>query len=99
MRMLLKLEMDTETGNQAIKDGSFGQMIERLMEQAKPEAVYFTAIDGKRTGLVFFDLKDASQIPVIAEPLFHGVNAKIDLMPVMTPEDVQAGLEEAAKAF
>ena len=99
MRMLLKLQMDAEEGNRAIKDGSFGEMLERLMGQAKPEAVYFTAIDGKRTGLIFFDLKEASQIPVICEPLFHGVNAKIDLLPVMTPEDVQAGLEEAAKAF
>jgi hypothetical protein len=99
MRMLLKLQMDADAGNRAIKDGSFAEMLEHVMGQAKPEAVYFTAIDGKRTGLIFFDLQDPSQIPVICEPLFHGVNAAIDLIPVMTPEDVQAGLEEAAKAF
>jgi hypothetical protein len=27
------------------------------------------------------------------------LNAAIDLMPVMTPEDVQRGVEEASKAF
>jgi hypothetical protein len=27
------------------------------------------------------------------------VDAAIELLPVMTPEDVQKGLEEAAKAF
>jgi hypothetical protein len=53
----------------------------------------------KRTGLIFFDLADPSQIPVIAEPFFMTVNAAIELLPVMTPEDVQKGLEEAAKAF
>jgi hypothetical protein len=99
MRMLLRMQMDVEAGNRAIKDGSFGEMLERVMGQIKPEAAYFTAIDGKRTGLIFFDLQDPSQIPAIAEPFFMGVNAAIDLMPVMTPEDVQKGLEEAAKAF
>jgi hypothetical protein len=99
MRMLLKMQMDVEAGNRAIKDGSFGQMLERVMEQIKPEAAYFTAIDGKRTGLIFFDLKDPSQIPSVAEPFFMTVGAQIELVPVMTPEDVQRGLEEASKAF
>jgi hypothetical protein len=99
MRMLLKVQMDVKAGNQAIKDGSFGEMIDRVLGQIKPEAVYFTAIDGKRTGLIFFDLQDPSQIPAICEPFFMSVNAAIDLMPVMTPEDVKAGLQEAAKAF
>ena len=56
-------------------------------------------MDGKRTGLIVFDLKEPSQIPVIAEPIFMAVNASIELSPVMTLEDVQTGLEEAAKAF
>jgi hypothetical protein len=96
--MLLKVQMDVEAGNRAIKDGSFGGLLERVLGQIKPEAVYFTAIDGKRTGLIFFDLKEPSDIPSICEPFFDAVNAEIDLMPVMTPEDVQAGLEKAAQA-
>jgi hypothetical protein len=99
MRMLLKMQMDVEAGNRAIKDGSFGQMLERVMEQIKPEAAYFTAIDGKRTGLIFFDLEEPSQIPAIAEPFFMTVGAAIEFLPVMTPEDVQKGLGEAARHF
>jgi hypothetical protein len=99
MRMLLKMQMDVEAGNRAIKDGSFGEVLDRVMGQIKPEAAYFTAIDGKRTGLIFFDLEDVSQIPVIAEPFFMTVGAAIDFLPVMTAEDVQKGLEVAAKAF
>jgi hypothetical protein len=97
--MLLKMQMEVEAGNRAIKDGSFGDVLDRVMGQIKPEAAYFTAMDGKRTGLIFFDLEDASQIPVIAEPFFMGVNASIELLPVMSPDEVQKGLEEAAKAF
>ena len=58
-----------------------------------------TAIDGRRTGLVFFDMQDPSQIPAIAEPLFMALNATIQFLPVMTPEDVQKGIGEAAKAW
>ncbi|MDQ6778517.1 MAG: hypothetical protein M3071_20360 [Actinomycetota bacterium] len=99
MRMLLKMQMEVEAGNRAIKDGSFGEVLDRVMGLIKPEAAYFTAIDGKRTGLIFFDLDDASQIPVIAEPFFMTVGAAIEFLPVMTAEDVQNGLEQAAKAF
>src|SRR5215218_3221743 len=99
MRTLLKFQMDVEAGNRAIKDGSFAQTMERVMQGLKPEAAYFTSIDGKRTGLIVFDLKEPSQIPSIAEPLFMAVNASIELSPVMTMEDVQTGLQEAAKAF
>ena len=97
--MLLKMQMDVEAGNRAIKDGSFGQMLERVMQQIKPEAAYFTAIDGRRTGLIFFDLQEPSDIPPIAEPFFMTVGASIEFLPVMTLEDVQKGLEEAAKSF
>ena len=44
MRMLPKMQMDVEAGNRAIRDGSFGEMLERVMGQIKPEAAYFTAI-------------------------------------------------------
>ena len=99
MRMLLKVQMDVEAGNRAIRDGSWGQAMERLMQDIQPEAAYFTAMDGKRTALIFFELKDPSQIPVVAEPLFMAVNASIDFSPAMTADDVQAGLQQAAKAF
>jgi hypothetical protein len=97
--MLLRVQMDVEAGNRAIKDGSLTETLDRVMEQIKPEAAYFTAIDGKRTGLIFFDLQEPSQIPAIAEPFFMATNAAIDFLPVMTPDDVRKGLEEAAKAF
>jgi len=85
--------------NRSIRDGSWADAMNRVMQGLQPEAAYFTAMDGKRTGLIVFDLKEPSQIPVIAEPIFMAVNASIELSPVMTLEDVQTGLEEAAKAF
>ena len=50
--------------------------MQRTMERLKPEAAYFLAEDGKRTGLFFFNMQDVSQIPVIAEPLFMGMDPR-----------------------
>jgi ABC-type thiamin/hydroxymethylpyrimidine transport system permease subunit len=47
---------------------------------------------GKRTSLIVFDLADPSQIPVIAEPLFQGLDAEIEFAPVMNQEDLMNGL-------
>jgi hypothetical protein len=91
--------MEVEAANQAIRDGSFAETLDRLLQELQPEAVYFTAQDGKRTGLIVFDLKEPSDIPSVAEPLFMGAKASVDFSPVMTADDVRVGLEKAAKAF
>lgn len=99
MRMLLKVQMDVEAGNRAIKDGSLTETLDRVMGQVQPEAAYFTALDGKRTALIFFDLEDPSQIPSVAEPFFMAVDAAIEIVPAMTADDVRAGLDRASSAF
>ena len=99
MRMMLKITIPVEAGNKAIRDGSLPKVMQAAMQSLKPEAAYFLAEDGLRTGLFFFDMRDASQIPAIAEPFFMGMNAALTLTPVMNPEDLQKGLEQAARNF
>ena len=97
MRMLLRVQMDVEAGNRAIIDGSWASTMQRVMEDLRPEAAYFLPQDGKRTALMVFDLKDPSEIPVVAEPFFEAVNASVELTPVMTVEDLQAGLQRISR--
>ena len=99
MRMMLKVTIPVEAGNKAIKDGTLPKTLQATMQQLKPEAAYFFAENGVRTALYFFNLQDVSQIPVIAEPLFMGMNAALTMIPVMNAEDLQKGLTEAAKNF
>jgi hypothetical protein len=99
MRMMLKVTIPVEAGNKAIKDGTLPKTLQATMEQLKPEAAYFFPENGVRTALYFFNLQDVSQIPVIAEPLFMGMNAALTMIPVMNAEDLQKGLTEAAKNF
>ena len=43
--------------------------IESILGDLKPEAAYFAEENGKRTGFIFFDLKDTSQTPAVADGL------------------------------
>ena len=97
MRMMLKVRIPVEAGNARFKDGSLGKSIQETMDVLKPESAYFFAEDGQRTALYIFDMADTSQIPVIAEPLFQGLNADLSLVPVMNADDVRKGIEEASK--
>jgi hypothetical protein len=100
MRMLMQVKMPLEPFNSAVRDGSAGHKMRKIMEAVKPEAAYFIAMDGCRTAVLVVDLKDASDIPRVSEPWFLTFNASVELQPTMTPEDLgRAGLEELGKAW
>lgn len=98
MRMMLKITVPTEVGNRVIKDGTFSKIMESTMQRLKPEAAYFEADKGHRCALLFFDMKETWEMPKIAEPLFMGLNAELELTPVMNAEELKKGLSEASKA-
>ena len=92
MRTLFTATMDVAASNKAVTDGSLGKIIQSTVDRMKPEAVYFYTIDGCRACFMVFDMKDPSEIPIIAEPFFMGLNAKVNFSPVMNGEDLQKGL-------
>ena len=92
MRMMLKILIPTDAGNDAIKDGSLAKLFEATITRLNAEASYFIAEDGLRCAMIFFDMKESSEIPIIAEPLFMGVNAELELTPVMNADDLKKGL-------
>jgi hypothetical protein len=96
---MLKIKMPTEPGNRAIKDGSLPKLLEATMRKLSPEAAYFYADDGMRTAIMFFDMTDVSQIPVFVEPLFSGVEAKVEFVPVMNADELRKGLGAAMQAM
>jgi len=102
MRFLVKVSIPNEAANKAIRDGTFAKTMSRALDELKPEAVYFSAIDGQRTGFIVADMKDAHQMVSVAEPWFLAFNASVEFYPAMTPEDLQRGgpdMERAAKTY
>ncbi len=101
MRFLVKISFPVEAGNAAAKKDGF-KVIQRILEQQKPEAAYFVTEGGKRTGILIMNMEDASQIPAIAEPWFLALNASLEVTPAMVPDDLRkAGpaIEQAVKAY
>jgi hypothetical protein len=99
MRMLMNVKFPPEPFNQAVRDGSVGAKIRRILAETKPEAVYFTEQQGRRTALLIIDLAEPSRVPAFAEPWFLNFNAEVEFRIVMTPEDLEkAGLEDLGKA-
>jgi hypothetical protein len=95
MRMMVKFEFGLSATNEAMRTGTLTAINEQLMDSTKPEAAYFGTENGRRTGYIVFDMVDPAQIPVIAEPLFHGVESTVEFIPVMNADDLQRGLAAA----
>ena len=75
MRMLLKASMMENMGS--------------ILEDAKPEAVYFFIENGKRTCLMIIDMDEQTQLPSAVEPWFLSMGADITMVPVMNGEDFE----------
>ncbi len=88
MRMMVDVDFPIEPFNQMVKDGSVGAVVEKVLAEIKPEAIYFREREGKRGATMFVNMTDASQMPMIAEPFFLLFNAMVNFEPVMTPEDL-----------
>ena len=100
MRMLLNVVVPHEPFNTAVRNGTAGETIGRILEEIKPEAVYFTEQDGRRGATLVVNVESPSQVPALAEPWFLNFNADCKFRIVMSPEDLQqAGLEEIGRKW
>jgi hypothetical protein len=99
--MMMTASLDTEAANAGIRSGKLMGTIQKLMMDLKPEAAYFTTDSGgRRSAVIVFDMKDSSQMPAVAEPLFLTYNAAVTFTPVMTVQDLAAAgpaMERAVK--
>lgn len=100
MRMLMNVKLPLEPFNTAVRNGTAGEQIRKILDATKPEVAYFTEQNGHRGGTFVVDLKDPSEIPALAEPWFLTFNAEVKFQVTMTPEDLgRAGLESLGKKW
>ncbi|WP_327297909.1 MULTISPECIES: DUF3303 family protein [unclassified Streptomyces] len=98
MRVMLRARMDTQITNEAVKNGTLQKIMQSMSERLKPEAAYFGPTKGGRACTFVFDMQDSSLLPSIAEPLFQGLGAEIEIQPVMNTEDMLKGLAASQKS-
>ncbi|TDN69299.1 panthothenate synthetase [Paraburkholderia sp. BL10I2N1] len=95
MRMLLNVRIPNEPFSSLVRDGTAGDVVGRIIEECRPESIYFTEQDGARGAVVVVEVASAADIPRLAEPWFLMLDAECELRIAMTPEDLQkAGLDK-----
>lgn len=100
MQILMHVKLPHQQFNSAVIDGTVGQKINRILEEIKPEAVYFTEYDGKRGAVMIVNLDDSAKIPGLAEPWFLLFNADVEFHIAMTPDALgRAGFDALGKKW
>jgi hypothetical protein len=100
MRMIMHVYMPVDVFNAAVKDSSVGAKMQKILGEQKPEAAYFSEYHGQRSAILIVNINQASEIPRFAEPWFLTFNAKVELHPAMTAQDLGAsGLDTIGNAW
>ena len=98
MQMLMNVRFPIEPFNSAVRDGSVGPKIQKILEAIKPIATYFGTGHGRRGGTLVVNVDDPADIPKLAEPFFLTFDAEVVFEPFMTAEDLgRAGLDSLGK--
>jgi hypothetical protein len=95
MRFLIRAKIPTEAGNLMVRDPNLLSKLETYINKVKAEATYFFEADGNRVAAFIVDIQSADQIPVLVEPLFSGMGARVELHPVMSLYDLKKGIPQA----
>jgi hypothetical protein len=100
MRMIMQVRIPHEEFNAAVREGRAEQKLKHILEETKPEALYFTEYNGQRGAIMIINLNDQSQVPMFAEPWFLEFNADVEFHVAMTPEDLgKSGLDGLGKKW
>jgi hypothetical protein len=89
MRVLVRAMISTAAGNKMVKDPNFLKNLEDYIHKFNCEAAYFTEVNGNRTMVLVLDLPSPDMIPAIAEPLFQGFDANVEIHPAMNLDDLK----------
>jgi hypothetical protein len=94
MRMMVKFTFGAGGGNEILRSGKINTLLQQVMEDLKPEAAYFYAENGQRSGHFIIESQDSVDLVRVCEPLWFGLKADVAMIPVMNGEDIQRGLGE-----
>jgi|SRR5215467_6691317 hypothetical protein len=97
MRVIVRAMIPTVAGNKTVLDPNFLNKIEDYIKKFNCEASYFTEVNGNRTFVFVLDLPSTDMIPEIAEPLFQGFEANVEIHPAMNLEDLKSAISKFQK--
>jgi len=90
MKMLVNVNFPIEPFNSLVRSGKIGELIGRVVDDIKPDNIYFTEQHGQRGAVMIVDVPTASAVPSIAEPWFLNFEAECEFRIAMTPDDLMS---------
>ena len=100
MRMIMNVRIPHEPFNTLTKKGKAGEILQTIIQELKPESIFFTEQGGTRGAVAIIDVNDPSEIPSFSEPFFLNFNADCEFRVAMSPEDLgKAGLEDLGRKW
>jgi hypothetical protein len=100
MRMLMNVRFPHEPFNTLVREGRIGKIVRKILDDLKPESIYFTEQGGTRGCVAIIDVNKPSDIPSFAEPFFLNLNADCEFRIAMSPADLEsAGIDELGKKW
>jgi hypothetical protein len=100
MRLLMNARIPHQEFNAAVKDGTVVKKLGKILDELRPETVYFTEQQGRRGCIMVLNIDDPADVPRCAEPFFLMFNADVEFHVAMTPDDLRkAGLDELRKKW
>jgi hypothetical protein len=91
--MMLSVTFPTAKFNELWRKGEIGPKIKQILDDIKPEAVYFGKGEGGQRGaVVIVDVPAAADIAQFTEPWYLVLEASIQVCHCMTVEDI-AGID------
>jgi hypothetical protein len=100
MKMLMNVRFPHEPFNTLLSEGRASEIIRTILDDIKPESIYFTEQDGARGAVAVIEVGDSSRIPFYSEPFFINFRADCEFRIAMSPEDLgKAGLDELGRKW
>lgn len=100
MKMLMHVRIPHEPFNTLLREGKASEIIRWILDDLKPESIYFTERDGTRGAIALIDVADSSRVPFFSEPFFINFNADCEFRIAMSPEDLgKSGLDELGEKW
>jgi hypothetical protein len=89
--MMMNVGFPTVRFNSLLREGKAGEIMKAILDELKPEAVYFTEMHGARGVVLIVNLPDPSKVPALAEPWFLEFDATVEFRVVMSGEELGKG--------
>jgi hypothetical protein len=99
MRVLMRVEVPTTEGNRGLQSGKWQKVTTDFKQAFSPESMYFVIENGLRTVYVVVSIDKVNAIPALVEPWFQGLHARVELLPCLTYDEMDAAGPEIAMAI